>query len=152
MKAVRQDNSLFLGRARLFVTFRPLTDWMRPAHIREGNLLYWVHWLNVVCMHVKLLQSYLILCNPMDYRPPGSSVHWFLKGRILAAAAAKLLQSCPTLCDPIDGSPPGSPVPGILQARILEWGCHFLLRYMKVKSERVIWIVVIYWSNLLLMF
>ena len=39
------------------------------------------------------------------------------------------------LCDPIDGSPPGSPVPRILQARTLEWGCHFLLQCMKVKSE-----------------
>ena len=51
------------------------------------------------------------------------------------ATAAKSLQSCPTLCEPIDGSPPGSAVPGILQARILEWGCHFLLQCMKVKSE-----------------
>ena len=48
---------------------------------------------------------------------------------------AKLLQSCPTLCDPTDGSPPGFPDPGILQARTLEWGCHFLLQCMKVKSE-----------------
>ena len=51
------------------------------------------------------------------------------------AAAAKSLQLCPTLYDPIDGSPPGSPVPGILQARTRA-GCHFLLQFMKVKSER----------------
>ena len=51
-----------------------------------------------------------------------------------AAAAAKSLQLCPTLCDPIDGSPPGSAIPGILQART-GVGCHFLLQYMKVKSE-----------------
>ena len=50
--------------------------------------------------------------------------------RFYAAAAAKSLH-----CDPIDGSPPGSPIPGILQARTLEWGCHFLLQYVKVKSE-----------------
>ena len=50
-------------------------------------------------------------------------------------AIAESLQSCPTLCDPIDGSPPGSPISEILQARILEWGCHFLLQRMKVKSE-----------------
>ena len=55
---------------------------------------------------------------------------------LAAAAAAKSLQSCLTLCGPIDGLPPGSPVPGILQARTLEWGCHFLLQCMKVKSER----------------
>ena len=28
-------------------------------------------------------QSCLILCNPMDYKPPGSSVHWILQARIL---------------------------------------------------------------------
>ena len=56
-------------------------------------------------------------------------------GMTAAAAAAESLQSCPTQCDPIDGSPPGSPVPGILQARTWEWGCHFLLQCMKVKSE-----------------
>ena len=49
-----------------------------------------------------------------------------------AAAAAKLLQSCPTVCDPRDGSPP---FPGVLQARTLGVGCHFLLQWMKVKSE-----------------
>ena len=43
-------------------------------------------------------------------------------------------QSCPILCEPIDGNPPGSPVPGILQART-RVGCHFLLQFMKVKSE-----------------
>ena len=52
-----------------------------------------------------------------------------------AAAAAKSLQSYPTLCDPRDSSPPGSAIPGTLQARTLEWGCHFLLQCMKVKSE-----------------
>ena len=52
-----------------------------------------------------------------------------------AAAAAKSFQSCLTLCDPIDGTPPGSPIPGILQANT-GVGCHFLVQYMKVKSER----------------
>ena len=52
-----------------------------------------------------------------------------------AATTAKSLQSCPTLCDPIDSSPPGAPVPEIIQARTLELGCHFLLQFMKVKSE-----------------
>ena len=70
-----------------------------------------------------------------------SLVGWYhnLKGVdwiAAAAATAKSLQSCPTLCDPIDGSPPGSPIPGILQVRTVEWGCHFLLQCMKVKSER----------------
>ena len=81
------------------------------------------------------LQLYLILCNPIDGSPPGSSVPGFSRqaywsglpfpspmyAATAAAAAAKSLQLCPTLCDPIDSSPPGFPIPGILQARTLEW-------------------------------
>ena len=65
----------------------------------------------------------LTLCDPMDWSPPGSSVHGIFQARILDAMLCydKSLQSCPTLCDPIDRSPPGSPVPGILQARTQEW-------------------------------
>ena len=54
-----------------------------------------------------------------------------------AAVAAKSLQSCPTLCDPIDWT--------MQHTRLrCSWdspgkntgvGCHFLLQYMKVKSE-----------------
>ena len=36
-----------------------------------------------VCRHVKLPQSRLTLCNPMDRSPPGSSVHGLLQARIL---------------------------------------------------------------------
>ena len=35
------------------------------------------------CMHVKSLQPCLILCNPLDYNLPGSSVHGILQARIL---------------------------------------------------------------------
>ena len=79
---------------------------------------------------VLVIQSCPTFCDPMDYSPPGSSVHGIFQARVLewgaiafsktssssAAAAAKSLQSCQTLCDPRDSSPPGSPVPGILQA------------------------------------
>ena len=34
-------------------------------------------------MHAKLLQSCLLLCDPMDHSPPGSSVHGILQARIL---------------------------------------------------------------------
>ena len=34
-------------------------------------------------MCVLVTQSYLILCNPMDCIPPGSSVHGILQARIL---------------------------------------------------------------------
>ena len=36
-----------------------------------------------ICMPTKSLQSYPILCDPMDYSPPGSSVHGILQARIL---------------------------------------------------------------------
>ena len=53
---------------------------------------------------------------------------------IPAAAAAKLCQLCPTLWDPTDGSPPGSR-PWDSPGNNTGVGCHFLLQYMKVKSE-----------------
>ena len=34
-----------------------------------------------VCVHAKLLQSYLTLCDPMDCSPTGSSVHGVLQAR-----------------------------------------------------------------------
>ena len=54
------------------------------------------------------------------------------------AAAAKSLQSCPTLCDPIDGSPLDFPAPGILPKNT-GVGCHFLLQWMQVESEKWKW-------------
>ena len=39
------------------------------------------------CMHTKSLQSCLTLCDPMDYGPPGSSVHGILQARILVWVA-----------------------------------------------------------------
>ena len=37
----------------------------------------------VVCVHPKLLQLCLTLCNPRDRSPPGSSVHGILQARTL---------------------------------------------------------------------
>ena len=39
------------------------------------------------CMHAKVLQSCLTLCNPMDHSPPGSSVQGILQPRILGWVA-----------------------------------------------------------------
>ena len=52
-----------------------------------------------------------------------------------AAAAAKSLPSCPTLCDPIDSSLSMLPCPWDSPGKNTGVGCHFLLQYMKVKSE-----------------
>ena len=42
-------------------------------------------------MHAKLLQFFfffgLILCNPVDCRPPGSSIHGILQARVLERVA-----------------------------------------------------------------
>ena len=44
-------------------------------------LLYIKYWMRVcVCMHVQLGPT---LCHPMDYSPPGSSVHGTFLARIL---------------------------------------------------------------------
>ena len=45
--------------------------------------LGWVIKQKHVCVHVKLLQSCPTLWDPMDYSPPGSSVHGILQARIL---------------------------------------------------------------------
>ena len=41
----------------------------------------------LACVHAKLLQSYLTLCDPTDCSLPGSSVHGILQTRILEWAA-----------------------------------------------------------------
>ena len=40
----------------------------------------WFSWVMYACL---VAQSYLTLCHPMDYSPPGSFVHGILQGRIL---------------------------------------------------------------------
>ena len=40
-----------------------------------------------VCVHAKLLQSCLTLCDPMDCSLPGSSVHGILQARVLEGVA-----------------------------------------------------------------
>ena len=55
-----------------------------------------------------------------------------------AAAATKWLQSCPTLCDPIDWTmqPTRLHRPWDSPGKNIGVGSHFLLQYMKMKSER----------------
>ena len=111
---------------------------------------------------MKVAQSCLTLCDPMDY-----TVHGILQARILewvaylfssgssrprhqtgspalqedslptelfiAAAAAKSHQSCSTLCNPTDGSPPASRLRDS-PGKNTGVGCHFLLQCVKVKS------------------
>ena len=49
----------------------------------RGPLDKWLPSLPYTCLHAKLLQSCLTLCDPMHCSPPGSSVHRILQARIL---------------------------------------------------------------------
>ena len=63
------------------------------------------------CMDALLLQSSPTLCEPMDYTPPGSSVHGILQARILKSP-------CPPPGDlPDPGIEPMSPVSPALAGR-----------------------------------
>ena len=62
---------------------------------------------------VKLLQSCLTLCDPVDCSPPGSSVHGILQARILKWVAMPSFRDLP---DP--GIEPASPVSPALAGRI----------------------------------
>ena len=48
------------------------------------------------CVLAELLQLCLTLCDPMDYNPPGSSVHGILQTRILEWLAMLSLGILPT--------------------------------------------------------
>ena len=90
--------------------------------------------------HLTLCHPLLLLFNPsliLSYFSLRVS-HIFKNGLSTlhaATTAAKLLQPCLILCDPIDGSPPGLPIPRDSPGKNTGVGCHFLLQYMKVKSE-----------------
>ena len=49
-----------------------------PERIRQDSVTEQQH----MCMHIKFLQSCRPLCGPMDWGPPGSSVHGILQARI----------------------------------------------------------------------
>ena len=57
-----------------------------------------------VCVCVLVAQSCLTLCDPVDYSPPGSSVHGILQARIMAWVAIPFSRDLP---DP--GIKPRSP-------------------------------------------
>ena len=46
-------------------------------------------------MHAKLIQSCPTLCDPMDYSPPGSSVHGIFQARILEWVAMSSSRGLP---------------------------------------------------------
>ena len=53
-------------------------------------------------MRARSLLSHLTLCDPMDYGPPGSSVHGILQARILVSVAMSFSRES---FQPRDGTP-----------------------------------------------
>ena len=53
------------------------TRWLPLCQIQLADVFFFV------CVHVNSPQSYLTLCNPMDCRFLGSSIHGILQARIL---------------------------------------------------------------------
>ena len=96
-------------------------------------------------MHARVLCSFsrIRLCDPIEGSPLGSPIPEILQARILewvaisfsnACMHAKLLQSCPTV-QPHRRQPTRLPHPWDSPGKNTGVGRHFLLQYMKVKSQ-----------------
>ena len=83
-----------------FFSYHTIMDWLNPwmRNFRNGGTTY-VEWARVCA------QSCLVLCNPMDCSPLGSSVHETSLERILKWVDISLSRELP---DP--GTKPASPV------------------------------------------
>ena len=71
----RQESNVIKGTK--YRAFSSLSGFVSTGH---GYIFYLL--CIYACVHVKLLQSCLTLCNPMDCNLPGSSVHGILQARI----------------------------------------------------------------------
>ena len=49
----------------------------------QGHIAETIQSQELECLHAKLLQSCLTLCNPMDCSLPGSSIHGICQARVL---------------------------------------------------------------------
>ena len=54
-----------------------------PSRLKASCCTFWIIWFWIMPLHAKSLQSCLTLCDPMDYSPPGPSVHGILQARML---------------------------------------------------------------------
>ena len=135
-------------------------DWQRNEWIkcwsekRKKRRDWGVFWPMSAAAAAKSLQLCLILCDPIDSSPPGSSVPRILQAITLELGCHFLLQcmkvksesevaqSCPTLSDPMDCSLPGSSIHGIFQARILKWGaiafCFFRICAVLARVQKIV--------------
>ena len=84
--SVRHDGGLLGPRRSSFHTFVELIELWVFYFFKEAFLKPCAQIRNIYLqMKVKVLvtQPCLTLCDPMDYSPPGSSVHGILQARIL---------------------------------------------------------------------
>ena len=94
-------------------------------------------------MHAKSLQPCPTLCNPTDGSPPGSSIPGILQARILEWVTISFSNACmhavasvvSDSVQPHRWQPTRLPHPWDFLGKNTGVGCHFLLQYMKVKSE-----------------
>ena len=114
----------------LFLCFSICWDLLSSSFFSSKHKL-----IKLCAAAAKLLQSCLILCDPVDGSPPGSAIPGILQARTLEWVAisfssawkwkvkvkSEVSQLCLTLCDPMDCSLPGSSVHGVFQSRVLEW-------------------------------
>ena len=74
--AVRKEREVSCHPVLKTLTLIWQAEWGRDVYIISGYI--------ILC--AESLQLCLTLCGPMDYSPPGSSVHGILQARILAWA------------------------------------------------------------------
>ena len=108
-----------LFSAWVLLGFLPITHWKLSPRLS----IIWLE--DVVCVWVTQLCP--TLCDPMNWGPPGSSVHGILQAWILEWVASSLSRD---LLDP--GIKPRSPA---LQANL------------NIKSQGILWIISPSWSG-----
>ena len=86
--------------------------------------------INSIDSESEIAQSCPTLCDPMDCKLPGSSIHRILLARVLADAAAKSLQS--DSVRPHRWQPTRLPRPWDSPGKSTRVGCHFLLQMKSI--------------------
>ena len=103
--------------------------------------------LSMMCRRARSLQSCLTLCDPMDYSPPGSSVHGILQARILEWVAmlssrgySRARDQTHVSCIPCIGRwvldhscHLASPLPVVVSANAGPW----ILKYNLIRKRRL---------------
>ena len=82
-----QHESITLDRihTHIQVTFIINISYNQYTLESKYTIIYVLH--EILCMHAKVLQSSLTLCNPRDCALPDSSVHGILQSRVLERVA-----------------------------------------------------------------